>query len=51
MMALLFLFLLVIVLVSWAGYRRTAIVLFFIVIILGALWFNHHVTEALNIDL
>ncbi|MEQ9617870.1 MAG: DUF5993 family protein [Deltaproteobacteria bacterium] len=51
MMAALFLLFVVTMLLAWYGKRRASIYLFFITLVLCALWFRHHITEHLNINL
>jgi len=36
---------------AWCGFRRVAITLFAIALIISSIWFHHHVTTALHIDL
>jgi uncharacterized membrane protein len=51
MMALIFAVLLAAVLLAWKGARKPAIYTFAATLILSVVWFLHHVTSHLNIDL
>ena len=39
------------IVLSWFGHKKWAISLVILTIALCALWFNHHITDSLNIDL
>lgn len=51
MMALIFLILLISVILAWVGLRKAAIYCFAISMILAILWFIHHVTSSLGLQL
>lgn len=51
MMALIFLLLLVAIILAWYKHRRIAIGLFIIALVLAVIWFGHHVTSSLNLQL
>ncbi len=51
MMAGLFLLFLIIMLMAWFGMRSIAIYLFVITLVLCTVWFLHHATSNLNINL
>lgn len=51
MMALIFLILLISILLAWMGARKAAIGCFVIMMLLAILWFLHHVTSSLSIQI
>lgn len=51
MMALLFALLLITLCLAWYGKRRWAMSLFALTLILSTIWFGHHLTTHLNIQL
>lgn len=51
MMVLLFLLFAVTMFLAWKGKRKPAVALFLINIALCALWFKHHATDHINIEL
>ena len=51
MMALLFLLLTIEIILAWIGYRRTSFWLFIITLILAVIFFGHHITDHLNLQL
>ncbi len=51
MMALIFLLLLLSVILAWAGVRKPALACFVITFVLAVIWFLHHVTSSLAIQL
>ena len=51
MMAGLFLLFVITMTLAWYGKRHVSIALFVITLILCALWFWHHVSQPLNINL
>ncbi|MFN7096780.1 MAG: DUF5993 family protein [Gammaproteobacteria bacterium] len=36
---------------AWVGYRKPAFISFGLSLLLGGIWFAHHITSALNINL
>lgn len=36
---------------AWVGRRRSTIVLFVITLVLSCIWFQHHLTDTLHINL
>lgn len=51
MLILIFLALLIAVIIAWAGFRQPAIYLFSFTFIAAIIWFHHHLTSALTIQL
>jgi hypothetical protein len=51
MMAALFLLYVITMVLAWYGKGRESIYLFMITLILCVLWFRHHITDPLNINL
>ncbi|VVC75635.1 hypothetical protein AQUSIP_09250 [Aquicella siphonis] len=51
MMVLLFLILLAAVITAWTGYRQAALNLFTVNMVLAVVWFLHHVSSQLTIQL
>lgn len=51
MMLSIFLIYSLVTLAAWFGFRRAAIFLFIINLILSVIWFQHHVTESIHMQL
>ncbi len=51
MLIAIFSILLIAVLTAWAGYRKPAIYLFSITFLTAIVWFHHHLTSTLTIQL
>ncbi len=51
MMAVLFLLYVITMVLAWYGRKRESIYLFVITLVLSALWFWHHISDPLNINL
>lgn len=51
MMIIIFLILLVATLIAWAGFRKPSIYLFSITFLAAIVWFHHHVTSKLSLQL
>ncbi|MDF1759670.1 MAG: DUF5993 family protein [Coxiellaceae bacterium] len=51
MMALLFLLDTVAIALAWCGQRKIALWVFFFSLLLSSVWFGHHITSHLQLDL
>jgi len=51
MMAGLFLLFLITMVIAWYGKKRASIAVFFVTLLLCALWFVHHISDPININL
>lgn len=51
MMAVIFILLLIATVLAWIGFRQAAIVWFALSMLLSIIWFIHHITEHLAIQL
>lgn len=51
MMASIFFLWFIVALFAWFGFRRVSMILFVITLVVASVWFNHHVTTPLKIDL
>jgi len=51
MMVLIFSVLLLAVILAWIGYRKSAQYIFAAIFVVAIIWFNHHMTSQLTIEL